>query len=259
MFRPRVIPCLLLKEKGLVKTVQFKNPTYVGDYLNAIRIFNEKYVDELIFLDILATVEKYPPQVDIIEKMATECFMPVCYGGGIRSLEMIKKILRIGIEKVSISSYAIENPNFIRKASREFGSQSIVVCIDVKKNLDNKYEVVTHNGKKNTGLDPLSFAVKMKEMGVGELLINSVDRDGMMSGYDIELIQKIAEEVDIPVIACGGAGSLDNIRDVIIKGKASAAAVGSFFVFYGKLRAVLIHYPEQKELNLIFTNQISKN
>lgn len=252
MFRPRVIPCLLFKNKGLVKTAQFKNPIYVGDYLNAIKIFNEKGVDELIFLDIAATLEQYPPQFDIVEKIASECFMPVCYGGGIRSTEVIRKLFGIGIEKVSIGSYAVENPDFIKEVSSEFGTQSIVVCIDVKKSPVNRYEVVTHNSQKKTGIDPLEFAVKMEKTGAGELLINSVDRDGMMNGYDIRLISKITERVNIPVIACGGAGNLEDVRDVIREGHAASAAAGSLFVFYGRLRGVLINYPDENELKSLF-------
>lgn len=252
MFRPRVIPCLLLKEKGLVKTIKFKDPTYVGDPINAIKIFNEKYVDELIFLDISATVRGCPPQIDIIEKITKECFMPVCYGGGIKDIETIKKILHIGIEKVSISSHAVSNPDFISSVSCEFGSQSIVVTIDVKKSRLNKYEIVTHNATRCTGLDPVRFAMEMEEKGAGELLINSVDRDGLMNGYDIDLITKITDKVSIPVIACGGAGKLEDMREVITRARASSAAAGSLFVFYGKLRAVLINYPEQKELEALF-------
>jgi cyclase len=252
MFRPRLIPCLLLKDAGLVKTVNFKNPTYIGDPINTVHIFNEKGVDELIFLDIAATVQKRLPRFDIIEKIATECFMPICCGGGIRSIQTVRKMLRIGIEKVSISGYAVENPDFIKEVSREFGSQSTVVCIDVRKNRMNRYEVVIHNGRKRTGIDPLEFAINMEKMGAGELLINSVDRDGMMDGYDVGLIHAVTQRVNIPVIACGGAGKLDHIRDIILKGGASSAAAGSLFVFCGKLRAVLINYPEQKELETFF-------
>jgi len=252
MLRPRVIPCLLLKDKGLVKTTRFEDPRYVGDPINAIKIFNEKNADELIFLDINAAAGGWRPQLDVIEKIATECLMPVCYGGGINNIETISRILSIGIEKISISSHAVKSPYFIKDASREFGSQSIVVCLDVKKTGEGRYEVVTGNAKERTKIEPLEFALKMQDMGAGELLINSVDRDGTMSGYDIELIRTIAESVKMPVIACGGAGSLNDIQEVIVKGKASAAAVGSLFVFYGRLRAVLINYPKQEELESLF-------
>jgi len=255
MFRPRVIPCLLLKDKGLVKTTQFQNPVYLGDPINTIRIFNEKGVDELIFLDIFATAEKLNPSLYTLERIATECFMPVCYGGGIKNMEIIRKILNIGIEKVSIGSFAVENPNFIKEASEEFGSQSIIVCIDVKKNFLNTHEVVTHNAKKKTGIDPSVFALKMQDLGAGEILINSVDREGTRMGYDIELIKKITQNLSIPVVACGGAGKLEDVRDVVVRGGASAAAVGSLFVLYGKYKAVLINYPEEEELQLLFNSK----
>jgi len=242
-----------VRDRGLVKTIKFKDPTYVGDFINAIKIFNEKEVDELLFLDISATVDNISPNLNMIEKMATECYMPVCYGGGIKTLDILNNILRIGIEKVSISSYALENPDFVKEAVETFGSQSIVVCIDVKKNLFEIYEVVTHNAKKKTGLDPLTHAINMEELGVGELLINSVDRDGTMLGYDNELIKKITKNVSIPVVACGGAGRLSDIREVIKMAGASAGAAGSLFVFQGKHRAVLISYPESQELEILFS------
>lgn len=248
MFRPRVIPCLLLKNKGLVKTVKFKKPTYVGDPINAIKILNDKEVDELIFLDISATVDNASVQLDMLEKIATECFMPVCYGGGIRSIKVIKDIFSIGIEKVSISSYAVDNPGFIREAADTFGSQSISVCIDVKKNFFGKNQVVTRNAERKEGLDPVDHAVQMEQMGAGELMMHSVDRDGTMSGYDIDLIRQISDIVTIPVIACGGAGKVEDFSDAIKRGKASAVAAGSMFVFYGKHRAVLINYPSETEL-----------
>lgn len=252
MFRPRVIPCLLLMNGGLVKTKKFKEPAYIGDPVNAIKIFNEKGADELMFLDISATVNNAPPRLDLIEEIASECFMPVCYGGGIRDVAVMKEIFKVGIEKVSISSYAIENPDFIREAADIFGSQSIVVSIDVKKGLFGKYEVLTHNAKKKTGYDPLSYAIKAEKMGAGELLINSVDRDGTMSGYDIELLKKISANVGIPVVACGGAGKLSDIEDVIEGSEVSSAAAGSMFVFQGKHRAVLISYPQESELKTLF-------
>ncbi|MBI4685915.1 MAG: imidazole glycerol phosphate synthase subunit HisF [Nitrospirae bacterium] len=254
MFKPRVIPCLLLQNKGLVKTIKFKDPTYVGDPINAIKIFNEKGVDELIFIDIEAAVRNSMPKMDVIEKIATECFMPVCYGGGIRNISIIKDIFSIGIEKVSVSSYAVENPKFIQETSERFGSQSIVVCIDVKKNIFGKYEVVTHNAGKKTGVDPVQHAKNMEKMGAGEILLNSVDRDGTMQGYDLNLLQRVADAVNVPVIASGGAGKLEDFTDAVKKGHASAVAAGSMFVFYGKHRAVLINYPEEQEIDKISQN-----
>jgi cyclase len=252
MLRTRIIPCLLLKNKGLVKTVKFKNPTYVGDPINAIKIFNEKMVDELMFLDIEATVEERKPLFNRITEIASECFMPFGYGGGIRNLEDIRKILSIGAEKVAINTQAILNPDFIKQAAEEFGSQSIVVSIDVKENIFKKPVVFMHGTKKTVNLDPVEFACKMEEMGAGELLVNSVDRDGTMSGYDINLLKKITGAVNIPVIACGGAGCIDDFYTAVKNGGASAVAAGSLFVFYGRHRAVLINYPTDTELNKIY-------
>ncbi|HKC64033.1 MAG TPA: AglZ/HisF2 family acetamidino modification protein, partial [Pyrinomonadaceae bacterium] len=246
----RVIPCLLLKNEGLVKTVKFKNPKYVGDPLNAVKIFNEKEVDELIFLDITATVENRRPPLKLISQIASECFMPFCYGGGIRSVEDIAELFKLGVEKVAINSQAVENPLLIRSAAEKFGSQSIVVSIDVKKNLFGKYRVFTHGGRKATKFDPAEFAARMQEMGAGELFLNSIDRDGTMQGYDLELTKKVTESVSLPVIACGGAGRIEDFADAIKKGGASAVSAGSMFVFQGQYRAVLITYPSIKELEL---------
>ena len=248
MLIPRVIPCLLLKDKGLVKTVKFKNPKYVGDPINAVRIFNEKEVDELIFLDITATIEKRPPPIDVISQISDECLMPLTFGGGISTVDQVKQVLNSGAEKVSINTSAVENPILIKEASENFGSQSIVVAIDVKKKLFGKYEVFTHDGTRGTGLDPVQFSQKMEEYGAGEILINSIDRDGTMQGYDINLIKLITTAVNIPVIACGGAGRVHDFSEALLTGGASAVAAGSLFVFYGKRRAVLINYPTREEL-----------
>jgi imidazole glycerol-phosphate synthase subunit HisF len=248
MLRTRVIPCLLLKNHGLVKTVKFKDPTYVGDPINAVRIFNEKEVDELLFLDITASVEGRRPPFNIISEIASECFMPLGYGGGIRSLEDIRTLFFSGVEKACINSCAVENPALIKSASDTFGSQSIVVSIDVRKNLLGKNVVYTYSGRRNTGLDPVEYAKRVEEMGAGEILLNSIDRDGTMQGYDVELVRKLSDAVTIPVVACGGAGKLKDICEVLDKGGASAAAAGSLFVFHGKHRAVLISYPSKQEL-----------
>ncbi len=248
MLRTRVIPCLLLKNLGLVKTIKFKDPKYIGDPINAVKIFNEKEVDELIFLDIIATVENKTPQMELISRIAGECFMPLTYGGGIRRLEDIKELFGLGIEKVAINSNAVENPNLIRNAVDYFGGQSIVVSIDVKKNSFGTYEVFTHGGTKGTNLDPVNFAIQMEEMGAGEILLNSVDNDGTMEGYDIALIKNVSESVGVPVIACGGAGKIDDFANAVNQGKASAVAAGSLFVFHGIHRAVLINFPTQEEL-----------
>lgn len=248
MFRPRVIPCLLLRNKGLVKTVKFKNARYIGDPINAVRIYNAKQADELVFLDIDASNDGRTPPLALIEKIADEAFMPFTIGGGVRSIEFIRTLLRTGAEKVAINSYAVENPEFIRQASDVFGASTIVVSIDVKKKLFGKYEVYTLGGKKATGLDPVEFSMKMEKLGAGELFINSVDKDGTMEGYDIDIINTIANSVTIPVVACGGAGKMKDLREAVIAGNASAVAAGSFFVYHGRRRAVLINFPTQSEL-----------
>lgn len=248
MLKTRVIPCLLLKNEGLVKTVQFKHPKYVGDPINAVKIFNEKEVDELVFLDTTATIENRKPPLKLISEIATECFMPFCYGGGIRSIEDIAELFKLGVEKVSLNSYAVENPSLISRAADMFGNQSIVVSIDVKKTLFGKYRVFTQGGRKASKHDPVEFAVRMQEAGAGELFLNSIDRDGTMQGYDLDLIKRVSEAVSIPVIACGGAGSLDDFAAAVKQGGASAVSAGSLFVFQGRHRAVLITYPSTKEL-----------
>lgn len=252
MVLTRVIPCLLFKGRGLVKTVRFKDPAYLGDPINIVKIFNDKEVDELLFLDIAATVENRKPPYKLLEEIAGECFMPLGYGGGIRDLEDIRTILNLGVEKISMNSYAVENPSFIRAAADYAGSQSVIVSMDVKKNLRDRYEILTRGGRKATGLNPVKFAVEMEKQGAGELLLNSMDRDGMMQGYDIELIKLITGAVGIPVVACGGAGKTQDLADAVKQGGASAAAAGSLFVFQGVHRAVLISYPTSEELRSAF-------
>ena len=249
---PRVIPVLLLKNNGLVKSTQFKDPKYVGDPLNAVKIFNEKEVDELIFLDIVATPENKKPPLDFLKQVAEECFMPLSYGGGITSVDGIRDILKVGVEKVIINTHAIENPDFVRKAVERHGSSTICISIDVKKNFWGKYEIWTKGGRHNTKLDPVRFAQEMDAAGAGELMINSIDRDGTMKGYDAELVRRITSVAGMPVIACGGAATVDDLSQAINECGAAAAAAGSMFVFHGKHRAVLISYPEQAELQRIF-------
>lgn len=251
MIRPRIIPSLLLQGQGLVKTVKFKDPTYLGDPINIVRIFNDKEVDELVFLDITATNENRPPAFDRLANITSECFMPLGYGGGIRTMDDIRTLLSIGIEKVILNTISIEDPSLVRSAADHAGSSSVVISMDVKKNLLGKYQVQIRGGRKNTGLDPIRHAVEMEKMGAGELFVNSIDRDGTMNGYDIELIQCVSDAVSIPVIACGGAGKLQDLEDAIKIGHASAAAAGSFFVFQGPLRGVLISYPSQNDLRRI--------
>ena len=250
MIRPRVIPCLLLKNGGLVKTVKFKEPKYLGDPINIVRIFNDKEVDELIFLDITATLEKRAPPFELLSKITSECFMPLGYGGGIRTLDEVKKLLGIGIEKIVLNSSAVENPSLVRAVADYAGSQAMVISLDVKKSLFGKYEIYTHSARKATGLDPVKFAVEMEKQGAGELFVNSIDRDGTMQGYDLELIRRVADSVGVPVVACGGAGNIQHLAEAI-RGGASAAAAGSMFVFQGPLRGVLISYPAREELRRI--------
>ena len=248
MIRPRVIPALLLKGQGLIKTVKFKDPKYLGDPINIVRIFNDKEVDEIVLLDITATPENRGPQFDLLKDITSEAFIPLAYGGGIRSMDDIRKLLSIGIEKLIMNTSAVENPSLIRETADHAGSQAVVVSMDVKKNFLGKYEVYTHCGQKKTGLDPVQHAIDVEKMGAGEILINSIDCDGTMQGYDINLVRKVADSVQVPVVACGGAGNLSHIAEVIKNGHASAAAAGSMFVFQGPLRGVLISYPTPKEI-----------
>ncbi|GMV32837.1 MAG: glycosyl amidation-associated protein WbuZ [Chloroflexi bacterium CFX1] len=248
MIRPRVIPALLLKGGGLVKTVKFKEPKYLGDPINIVRIFNDKEVDELVLLDIAATPENRGPQFDLLKNIASEAFIPLAYGGGIRNMDDVRKLLSIGIEKLIMNTSAVETPSLIREVADHAGSQAAVASIDVKKNFLGKYEVFTRCGQKKTGLDPVKHAVEMEKMGAGEIIINSIDRDGTMQGYDVELVRRVADSVRVPVVACGGAGNLSHVSEVIKQGRASAAAAGSIFVFHGPLRGVLISYPAPKEL-----------
>ena len=247
MKRIRVIPALLSKDGGLVKTVQFKDAKYVGDPINIIKIFNDKEVDELIFLDINATANNTKPSLKVISEIASECFMPICYGGGIKSTDHIKEIFNAGVEKVAINTSAIENPSLIDDAVRLFGSQSIVVSMDVKKNLFGKQQLYKLGGRKKTKLDPVEFATEMEKRGAGEILLNSIDKDGTYLGYDIKLIKSISEALKIPVIACGGASKVEDFVEAVKNG-ASAVAAGSMFVFHGKHRAVLINFPSNEEL-----------
>jgi cyclase len=255
MLQTRVIPVLLLQNKGLVKTVKFKKPKYIGDPLNAIKIFNEKEVDELIFLDIDASKEEREPDYELIEDFASECFMPVCYGGGVTKIEQIQKIFKLGIEKVSINLSALENLVLVEKASKSFGSQSIVVTVDVKKNFIGKYQVYNHKKDKMEKKQLQQYLVEIEKAGAGEILINSVDRDGTLSGYDIKLMKSVVDIVSIPVIACGGAGSLDDFKKVKDEANISAVSAGSFFVFHGKHKAVLITYPHYKKLEELFKEE----
>lgn len=252
MIRTRVIPCLLLRHAGLVKTVRFRDPTYLGDPINIVRIFNEKEVDELVFLDILATPEAKRPPFDLVAKLAGECFMPLCYGGGVRTIEDMKTLYALGVEKISLNTRAIEEPALVRSAADQFGSQSVMVSMDVRRGGAGGYEVCTKGGTHPTGLDPALHAAEMERQGAGELLVTSIDRDGTMQGYDLDLIRRVTAAVRIPVVACGGAGNIQDLVKAVHDGGASAAAAGSIFVFQGKYRAVLINCPTAQELRRAF-------
>lgn len=252
MLRPRIIPSLLLHDKGLVKTVNFKSPKYIGDPINAVRIFNEKEVDELAFFDIDATVLNLEPDYALIEKLANQSRMPLCYGGGVKTIEQAQKIFGLGIEKIALSSAIVNNPNLVTQIANRVGSQSVIVVLDVKKKLFGGYEVYTHNGKKATGINPIIFAKELQKLGTGEIILNSIDQDGLMRGYDINLIDKIAEEITIPLTVLGGGGSLADIEKVIDRHGVIGVAAGSLFVFKGPYKAVLINYPNQREKNEIF-------
>lgn len=254
MLSVRVMPCLLVKDRRLVKTVKFNHPSYIGDPVNAIKIYNEKEVDELILVDISATIENKPPSFSLITEIADECFMPLCYGGSIRSLEDIKKIFSLGVEKVAINSYAAESPQFIKKASEMFGSQSIIISMDVRKSILGSYTVYTNSGKKSLRLDPVSYARKMEGLGAGEILLNSIDRDGTWEGYDVDLLKKVTDAVSIPVIALGGAGRIDHFSDAVKSG-ASACAIGSMAVYQGKNKGVLINFPLREEIEKVLGEQ----
>lgn len=249
MLQTRVIPCLLLQGEGLVKTTRFKDPTYIGDPINAIRIFNDKEVDELIFLDITASREGRGPAFQAIRDFASECFMPVGYGGGIRSLEDARQVLSLGIEKIILNTMALRRPELVSEIAREFGSQAVVVSIDAKKRLLGGHEVFAADGTEKTGLKPVAHAQRMVELGAGEIFLNSIDRDGTQTGYDLALVRSVATAVSVPVIACGGAGSLAHFGEAVAEGHASAVSAGSMFVFHGKHRAVLISYPTRAELD----------
>ncbi len=252
MLRTRVIPCLLLRNGGLVKTVKFADPKYVGDPINAVRIFNEKEVDELVFLDISATPAGRGPNLELVRDIATEAFMPFGYGGGVRTIDQVASLVALGVEKVVLNTVATEQPGFVRDASRLVGSSSVVVSIDVRRSLFGKYEVVTCSGTRKTGLDPVEWARRVEDLGAGEIFLTAVDRDGTQKGYDVPLLRQVTDAVSIPVIASGGAGSVEDFRAAVREGRASAVAAGSLFVFHGRHRAVLITYPEYANLQQVF-------
>ncbi|KFF24544.1 AglZ/HisF2 family acetamidino modification protein [Chryseobacterium vrystaatense] len=254
MLRPRIIPSLLLQDNGLVKTVNFKNPKYVGDPINAVRIFNEKEVDELAIFDIDATAKGLEPNYSLIERIANQSRMPLCYGGGVKTVEQAQKIFGLGIEKIALSSAVLQNPQLIGQIAERVGSQSVIVVLDVKKKLFGGYEVYTHNGKKSTGIDPFKFVEEAQKLGAGEIVINSIDQDGVMKGYDMALINKVREKISLPLTVLGGAGSLNDVKQVIDKHGIIGVAAGSLFVFKGVYKAVLINYPTFEEKEKLIQN-----
>lgn len=252
MLKIRVIPCLLLRSGGLVKTVKFRDPKYVGDPINAVRIFNEKEVDELVFLDIAATPAGKGPNFELLESIAGEAFMPFGYGGGITTVEQIKRLYGMGIEKIVLNTAAQSQPSLVADAASIAGSSSVVVSIDVRRSWLGRYGVHTNSGQRDTGRDPVEYAEEMVRNGAGEILLNSIDRDGTLSGYDLELIAMVAKAVNVPVVAVGGAGELRHFREAVDHG-ASAVSAGSVFVFHGRHRAVLITYPDYQDLEKLFS------
>jgi imidazole glycerol-phosphate synthase subunit HisF len=248
MLKPRLIPCLLIQNQRLVKTVKFTDPKYIGDPINAVRIFNEKKVDELMVLDINATRIGGEPDYRIISNLANECRMPLSYGGGVTKVEQIERIISLGVEKVALSSAAVTNIDLISQAAQRVGTQSIVVVLDIKRDeLSSTYEIVTHNATQRTGLDPVDFVRQISSCGAGEIVLNAVDRDGTMIGYDLELVSKLRSVSNLPMTLLGGAGSLSHVANLWESQGIIGAAAGSLFVFKGRYRAVLINYPTPTE------------
>ncbi len=247
MRRIRVIPVLLIHNGGLIKSVQFKKYKYVGDPINAVKIFNEKEIDEIIILDIDATRENRTPDLEKIREIAGEAFTPMAYGGGVSTIEEIKQLFYLGVEKIILNHAAVYNPALVTTAAQMVGRQSVVVSIDVKKNILGKYRVFTMNGSQNTKMDPVDYSLKMQEAGAGEIMLNSIDRDGTYQGFDLDLIQMVSSNLRIPVIACGGASDIEGFYAAVQNG-ASAVAAGSMFVFQRPHQAVLISYPSQNDL-----------
>jgi cyclase len=257
MLRPRIIPCLLVRNGGLVKTQKFDQGKYVGDPINAVRIFNEKQVDELSVLDIDATVKGREPDYTMIRNLAAECRMPLCYGGGVKTVEQAERIIAMGVEKVAVSSAAVHDPQLIARMAHNVGAQSVVVVLDVMRGAKG-YELRIENGRRATGLDPVGFAQQMEQLGAGEIVVNCIDRDGTMQGYDLPLLRQMRAAVTLPMTALGGAGSLAHIRELIREFGIIGAAAGSLFVFKGVYRAVLINYPRRAELDAMVAEEREK-
>lgn len=246
--RPRIIPCLTMINRGLYKTTIFAKPRYLGDPVNTLRLFNNKEVDEICILSIRNSTENKEPDLVFLKEIASEAFMPLSYGGGVKSLKQMEKLFCIGFEKIIANTAFNENPELVREAVKEFGSQSLVVSIDVRSDLFNRKSCWIKGGSVKLKNSPIDYAKKAEELGAGELLLQSIDRDGTMKGYDIDLIKNISDAVSIPVIACGGAKDINDVKQVLTDGHADAAAASSMFVYYGKQKAVLVSYPSEEEL-----------
>lgn len=259
MLKPRIIPCLLVSNKGLVKTVNFKKPKYVGDPINAVRIFNEKQVDELMVLDIDASAENREPDYKMIAHLAAECRMPLCYGGGVKTVEQAQRIFSLGVEKIAISSAAIDTPDLVSRIAEQVGSQSIVVILDIKKRLLGGYQVFIKNGKVATSKKLNEFVQELERLGVGEIIVNSIDNDGLMNGYDFNLIDQIRKIVKVPLTILGGAGKLEDIGKLVSRYGIIGAAAGSLFVFKGIYKAVLINYPSREEKHILIKQNFNIN
>lgn len=259
MLRPRIIPCLLIHNGGLVKTVRFGDPKYVGDPVNAVKIFNEKETDELIVLDIDATVKGVEPNVRLIGQLAVECRMPLCYGGGVKTVDQAKRIIGLGVEKVALSSAAVENPRLVSAIAQEIGSQSVVIVLDARKRESGPvYDVWTRNGTRNTGSSVIEVAASAESLGAGEIVVNSIDNDGVMKGYDLSLARQVRSATSLPMTILGGAGSLNDIGQLVRACGVVGAAAGSLFVFKGPYRAVLISYPSQSQKETLIRASLSE-
>ena len=245
---------MLFCNGGLVKTVKFKSPNYIGDPINSLKLFNDKGVDELLFIDIEASKNNTQPDLKLINEIASECFMPLAYGGGVKDLDTIETLLKTGVEKISINSAFLEDENFIKDAVKEFGGSTIIGSIDVKKDIFNRHKVYNYRSGKILKIDPLQYAKKLQNFGVGEIFLNDVDKDGTMEGYDIGIIKKISEAINIPIIPCGGAGNLTDIKSVFLQTNTTAVAAGSLFVYTGKFNAVLINYPSELQIEKIINS-----
>ena len=253
MLRHRIIPVLTIDDRRLVKTMRFRNPRYLGDPLNAVRIFNEKEVDEIAILDIAATRHSRGPDFAFISDLASECFMPMAYGGGIASYDQAARVLALGVEKVVLNTGAIERPGVVSEIARTYGNQAVVAAIDVRRRWFGGVECAIRAGTRGTRRRPADLTRELESAGAGEILLTSIPNDGMMQGYDLDLIRDVVAQVSVPVIACGGASSLDDLRRAVVDGGASAASAGSLFVYQGKHRAVLINFPPQHVRDRLFS------